>query len=240
MARTSIEWTESSWNPVTGCSKISEGCAHCYAERIAVRLQAMGQPRYRNGFQVTLHPDIIELPLHWQKPRSIFVNSMSDLFHKAVPDSFVDSVFSTIEKADWHVFQILTKRVERLAALDRTRDWPRNIMIGVTVESAETADRIDVLRTTSAPLKFVSFEPLIGLVGQVDLRGIDWIIVGGESGPGARPMEEAWVLDLKRQARRFDIPFFFKQWGGPFKKRRGRMLQGRFWDERPVVSASIS
>jgi protein gp37 len=239
MARTSIEWTECSWNPVTGCSKISDGCAHCYAERMAKRLCAMGQARYRNGFEVTLHPDLLELPLRWRKPRSIFVNSMSDLFHADVPSPYIASVLSTIVRADRHIFQILTKRAERLAAFDLRCDWPRNAMIGVTVEHAKTKDRIKALRATSARSKFISFEPLIGPVGEIDLSGIDWIIVGGESGPGARPMEESWVLDLKRQARERGIPFFFKQWGGVFKKRRGRLLEGRLWEELPAALASV-
>ena len=233
MARTTIEWTECSWNPVTGCSKISAGCEHCYAERMAKRLKAMGQPRYRNGFDVTLHEDIIDLPLNWRSPRSIFVNSMSDLFHEKVPAEFIDSVVSTMRKADWHRYQILTKRAERLVALDRALNWPANAIVGVTVEHRDTRDRIEALRSTKAKCKFISFEPLIAPVGNVDLRGIDWVIVGGESGPGARPMEEAWVLEIKRQAEALGIPFFFKQWGGFFKKRRGRLLEGREWNERP-------
>ena len=199
MARTTIEWTECSWNPVTGCSKISAGCEHCYAERMARRLCAMGQPRYRNGFEVTLHRDIVDLPLHWRKPRSIFVNSMSDLFHEKVPDAFIASIVETIDATDWHRFQLLTKRAERIAELDSVIAWPSNAMIGVTVEHRDTIGRIDALRASSASRKFISFEPLIGPVGKVDLRGIDWVIVGGESGPGARPMEEAWVLEIKRQ-----------------------------------------
>jgi protein gp37 len=237
MARTTIEWTECSWNPVTGCSKISAGCEHCYAERMAKRLKAMGQSRYRNGFAVTLHRDIIGLPLKWRSPRSIFVNSMSDLFHQKVPDAFIDSVIRTIRTADWHRFQLLTKRAERLGILDSEIDWPDNAFVGVTVEHRDTRDRIEELRSTSARYKFISFEPLIGPIGKVDLRGVDWVIVGGESGPGARPMEESWVLEIKRQADALDIPFFFKQWGGVFKKRRGRLLEGREWNERPAVLA---
>ncbi|MFA6007947.1 MAG: phage Gp37/Gp68 family protein [Candidatus Shapirobacteria bacterium] len=233
MARTTIEWTECSWNPVTGCSKISAGCEHCYAERMAKRLKAMGQPRYRNGFNVTLHEDIVELPLHWRAPRSIFVNSMSDLFHDEVPDSFIDSVLKTVRKAEWHHFQLLTKRAERLVAIDRVVDWPNNAIVGVTVEHRDTRDRIEALCSTEAPCKFISFEPLIGPVGKIDLRGVDWVIVGGESGPGARPMEEAWAIEIKQQAESLGIPFFFKQWGGFFKKRRGRLLEGREWNGRP-------
>ena len=239
MARTTIEWTECSWNPITGCTKISAGCEHCYAERMAKRLKAMGQSRYSNGFDLTLHNDILDLPLRWRKPRSIFVNSMSDLFHKNVPDSFVDKVLSTIREAEWHRFQLLTKRAERLALIDNYIEWPSNSMIGVTVENRDTRDRIDLLRATAAPIKFISFEPLISPVGKLDLRGIDWVIVGGESGPGARPMDVSWVLEIKRQAERLDIPFFFKQWGGTIKKRRGRMLEGQEWNEVPTMVAGI-
>lgn len=233
MALTTIEWTECSWNPVTGCTKLSAGCEHCYAERMSRRLKAMGQIRYRNGFVPTLHRDIVDLPLHWKKSRSIFVNSMSDLFHENVPDAFIEEVLGTIRKANWHLFQILTKRAGRLASIDADITWPSNAMVGVTVEHRDTRDRIDELRSTTAPVKFISFEPLIGPVGKIDLRGIDWVIVGGESGPGARPMEEAWVLAIKHQAESLGIPFFFKQWGGFFKKRRGRILEGREWNDRP-------
>jgi len=205
---------------------------------MAKRLKAMGQPRYRNGFEVTLHDDIIDLPLRWRSPRSIFVNSMSDLFHEKVPDAFIDSVVSTMRKANWHHYQILTKRAERLVALDASIDWPTNAIVGVTVEHRDTRERIEALRSTAARSKFISFEPLIGPVGEVDLRGIDWVIVGGESGPGARPMQEAWALEIKRQAETLGIPFFFKQWGGFFKKRRGRLLEGREWNERPVALLS--
>jgi len=236
MARTTIEWTECSWNPVTGCSKISAGCEHCYAERMAKRLCAMGQPRYRNGFKVTLHRDIVDLPLHWRTPRSIFVNSMSDLFHEKVPDAFIASIIGTIRAADWHRFQLLTKRAARIAELDSLLEWPENAMLGVTVEHRDTVARIEALRSSSAARKFISFEPLIGPVGKVNLRGIDWVIVGGESGPGARPMEEAWVLEIKRQADALDIPFFFKQWGGVFKKKRGRSLEGREWNGMPAFA----
>jgi protein gp37 len=239
MARTTIEWTECSWNPVTGCSKISAGCDHCYAERMAKRLQAMGQPRYRDGFKVTLHRDIVDLPLRWRAPRSIFVNSMSDLFHARVPEIFIDSIISTMREARRHRFQVLTKRAERLVDLDASLEWPENAIVGVTVEHRDTRERIEALRSISAYRKFISFEPLIGSVGKVDLRGIDWVIVGGESGPGARSMNESWVLEIKHQAERLGIPFFFKQWGGVFKKRRGRILQGREWNGRPAEPARL-
>ncbi len=236
MASTTIEWTQCSWNPVTGCCKISEGCAHCYAERMAKRLCAMGQQRYAKGFDVALHPDIVDLPLRWRKPKSIFVNSMSDLFHPKVPDSFIASIVETIRKAEWHRFQVLTKRASRLESIDSLLEWPSNTMLGVTVEHRDTHGRLDALRSTKAACKFVSFEPLIGPIGKVDLRGIDWVIVGGESGPGARPMEEAWVLEIRAQAQRLGIPFFFKQWGGVRKKKRGRMLEGQLWDEMPAAA----
>ncbi len=196
----------------------------------------MGQARYAKGFDVALHPDIVELPLRWRKPKSIFVNSMSDLFHEKVPDSFIASIVETMRKAEWHRFQLLTKRASRLESIDRLLEWPSNTMLGVTVEHRDTHERLDALRSTKAPCKFVSFEPLIGPIGKVDLRGIDWVIVGGESGPGARPMEEAWVFEIRAQAQRLSIPFFFKQWGGVRKKKRGRMLEGRLWDEMPTAA----
>ena len=234
MAKTAIEWTEATWNPVTGCTKISEGCANCYAERMAKRLKAMGQKRYRNGFDVTLHPEILDTPLKWNKPSAIFVNSMSDLFHEKVPADFISSVVHTMCLADHHQFQVLTKRAERLIVLDKSLVWTPNILMGVTVENMHSVSRIEALRSCHAGLKFISFEPLLESVGQVDLSGIDWVIVGGESGPGARRMEQEWVIEIKEQAEARGIPFFFKQWGGVFKKKAGRMLDGRTWDERPV------
>jgi protein gp37 len=236
MARTAIEWTDATWNPVTGCTKLSEGCAHCYAERMAKRLKAMGQKRYKNGFEVTLHPEVLDAPLHWEKPSSIFVNSMSDLFHENIPADFISSVFKTMNMADHHQFQVLTKRAERLVALDHLFDWTSNILMGVTVENSRSVSRIEALRSCHARLKFISFEPLLESTGRVDLSGIDWVIVGGESGPGARKMEEEWVLEIKEQVETCGIPFFFKQWGGVFKKRAGRLLNGRTWDERPVAA----
>jgi protein gp37 len=229
-----IEWTEATWNPVTGCTKISPGCRHCYAERLAKRLQAMGQPRYARGFRVTLHPDLLDLPFRWQTPRRIFVNSMSDLFHEAVPDAFVQRVFARMGQADWHCFQILTKRAERLAALSPQLSWRPHIWMGVSVESTRYVSRIDALRQTGACVKFLSLEPLLGPLPHLDLWGINWVIVGGESGPGARPMDPAWVVDLRDQCQRAGVPFFFKQWGGVHKKRMGRMLEGRTWDEMPA------
>jgi len=231
-----IEWTESTWNPVTGCTKISPGCKHCYAERMAERLQAMGQSNYRNGFELTLQPHMLELPLRWRKPQTIFVNSMSDLFHKDVPIEYIERVFDVMRRAHWHRFQVLTKRADRLAELDARIDWAENIWMGASVESAKYRTRIDELRSTRALVKFLSLEPLLGPLPSLDLRGIDWVIVGGESGPKARPMNPEWVTDLRDQCRIARIPFFFKQWGGKNKKLAGRILDGRTWDEMPMAS----
>jgi len=236
--RSSIEWTESTWNPLTGCTKISPGCKYCYAERMALRLQAMGQPNYRNGFKLTLHEHALELPLTWKRPQMIFVNSMSDLFHQDVPLVFVQKVFDIMRRASWHTFQVLTKRSKRLRELDSKVNWPSNVWMGVSVESEKYVFRIDDLRQTRACTKFLSLEPLLGHLPDLDLRGINWVIVGGESGPGARPVEEEWVIDIKNQCRAAPVPFFFKQWGGSNKKRAGRVLQGRTWDEMPSLLTS--
>ena len=228
-----IEWTDATWNPVTGCSKISPGCKHCYAERMANRLKWMGQANYRNGFEVTLQPQMLELPLRWKAPKRIFVNSMSDLFHVEVPLSYIEDVFDVMRRAHWHQFQVLTKRGERIEELSPKLVWAPNIWMGVSVENEQYAYRIAHLRKTGANVKFLSIEPLIGQVGKLNLRGVDWVIVGGESGPGARPMRTAWVLDVKRQCEVASVPFFFKQWGGVNKKRAGRELNGRIYDELP-------
>ena len=233
-ANSAIEWTGSTWNPVTGCIKISPGCKHCYAERMAKRLQAMGQKNYVNGFELALHPHALELPLSWKKPQTIFVNSMSDLFLNEVPADFIGKVFDVMRRAHWHTFQVLTKRAERLAALSQNLSWEKNIWMGVSVESRDYVSRIDHLRASGAHLKFLSMEPLLGPVPNLDLRGIDWVIVGGESGPGARPMQEGWVVEIKEQCVRARVPFFFKQWGGFRKKKAGRELQGRTWEQMPL------
>lgn len=233
----SIEWTESTWNPLTGCTKISPGCKHCYALRMALRLQAMGQPHYANGFKLTLHEDSLELPLRWKKPQTIFVNSMSDLFHEDVPLDFIHRMFQVMRRAHWHRFQILTKRAERLAELSPRLDWPDNVWMGVSVERTDYVFRIDYLRSTGAMIKFLSLEPLLGPLPDLDLTGMDWVIVGGESGPRARPMSPGWVLDIRDQCRHAGVPFFFKQWGGVRKKKTGRLLDGRTWDEMPVVQS---
>ena len=228
-----IEWTESTWNPITGCTKISPGCKYCYAERMAERLQAMGQVNYMNGFQLTLQPHMLELPLRWKKPQLIFVNSMSDLFHEDVPLEYIQEVFSVMNQAYWHRFQVLTKRAGRLEAITSLLDWTPNIWMGVSVENEDHRQRIEHLRRTGAQIKFLSLEPLLGPLPNLDMTGIDWVIVGGESGPRARQMHPAWVIDLRDQCRRANIPFFFKQWGGKNKKQAGRVLEKRVWNEMP-------
>ena len=231
----SIEWTESTWNPITGCTKVSPGCKFCYAERMAKRLKAMGSANYENGFKLTLHEHVLELPLTWKKPQTIFVNSMSDLFHKNVPLEFIQKMFDVMNKAYWHRFQILTKRSERLFELDPMLTWTDNIWMGVSVENENYTYRIDHLRYTNAKVKFLSIEPLIGTIEHLDLTNINWVIVGGESGPGARPIKEEWVIRIRDECRRAKVPFFFKQWGGVNKKKNGRVLKGRTWDEMPVL-----
>jgi protein gp37 len=230
-----IEWTESTWNPVTGCTKVSPGCKHCYAERMAKRLRAMGQENYRNGFRLTLQPRMLDLPLRWRKPQVIFVNSMSDLFHEDVPLDYILRVFDVMRRAQWHRFQVLTKRSARLAELDSKLDWAPNIWMGVSVESDEYRARIDDLRRTRALFKFLSLEPLLGPLHNLDLHGVDWVIVGGESGHRARAMNLAWAIDLRDQCRKANVPFFFKQWGGKNKKQAGRLLEGQTWDQLPTA-----
>jgi protein gp37 len=233
--KSSIEWTESTWNPVTGCTKISPGCKHCYAERMAKRLHAMGQINYKNGFRLTLHEHSLELPIQWKQPQMIFVNSMSDLFHKDVPIDFIQQAFDIMRKAYWHTFQILTKRSSRLLELDSQLDWPQNIWMGVSVETADYTPRIDDLRSTNAKIKFLSLEPLLGPLHELNLTNINWVIVGGESGPGARPVLQEWVVDIRDQCSNAQVPFFFKQWGGINKKKAGRELDGKTWDELPTM-----
>lgn len=233
-ATSSIEWTESTWNPVTGCSKISPGCKHCYAERMANRLAAMGQPRYVNGFGVTLQEDIVELPLRWTKPRIVFVNSMSDLFHRDVPDDYIQNCFDVMNRASQHTFQILTKRPERVCDMAGDLEWGSNIWMGTSVETAEYAWRAKAVAQAPAAIRFLSVEPLLGPIGRLPLTKIDWVIVGGESGPGARSMQIDWVRAIRDRCVARGVPFFFKQWGGVNKKRAGRELDGRYWDEMPA------
>ena len=233
-----IEWTEATWNPVTGCTKVSAGCKHCYAERLAQRLQAMGNHRYRNGFNLTLHDDVVDLPRSWSTGRMIFVNSMSDLFHKDVSVDFIQRVFATMRDCSQHTFQILTKRSERLQKLASQMDWPPNVWMGVSVEDSRVLSRVHDLRKVPAAVRFLSCEPLIGSLAGIDLTNIQWVIVGGESGFGARPMKIEWVREIFRACRKADVPFFFKQWGGVRKDLTGRLLRGRTYDEMPVRVAA--
>ncbi|MBI4828759.1 MAG: phage Gp37/Gp68 family protein [Nitrospinae bacterium] len=235
-ARTAIEWTESTWNPVTGCTKISPGCKHCYAERMAKRLKAMGQHNYRNGFEITIHEHALHAPIKIKKPQTIFVNSMSDLFHNRVPLDFIKNVFATMNLTPHHCYQVLTKRSGRLRELNATLEWAPNIWMGVSVENGEYIHRIDDLRETDAHTKFLSIEPLLGPIPNLELSGIDWVIVGGESGPKARLMEKSWVTGIRDQCERANVPFFFKQWGGVNKKKAGRTLDGKIWDAMPVAA----
>ncbi len=235
-ATTTIEWTDKTWNPVTGCSPISDGCAHCYAAKMARRLKAMGSKRYMNGFSVTLHPDLVSLPLHWKKPKRIFVNSMSDLFHEEVPFEFIEEIFRTMAKARQHTFQVLTKRAERLAECATHLAWPPNVWMGVTVESGKYLHRVDLLRNIPSAIRFLSVEPLVGHPGLLNLAGIDWVIAGGESGPAARAVRKEWVETVRDQCIGSGVSFFFKQWGGVNKKKAGRLLDGRTWNQYPVAT----
>lgn len=233
--QSSIEWTESTWNPVTGCTKISPGCKNCYAERMAKRLKAMGQERYRNGFKLTRQPQALKEPYHWKKGRVVFVNSMSDLFHKKVSLSYIQKVFKVMNDNPQHTFQILTKRSERLKELASSLNWSENIWMGVTIENNDYIHRADDLRHIDCAVKFLSLEPLIGAVPDLDLTNVDWTIVGGESGPKARPIYEDWVVEIKEKCQTSDVPFFFKQWGGVNKKKTGRTLLGKIWDAYPKI-----
>ncbi|MCP5047390.1 MAG: phage Gp37/Gp68 family protein [bacterium] len=237
MAKSSIEWTEATWNPVTGCTKISAGCKHCYAERMSKRLQAMGAVRYKNAFELTLHPHVLKEPYSWRKSRTVFVNSMSDLFHKDIPLEFIQEIFKVMNDNPRHTFQVLTKRAHLLQQYNKELTWSDNIWMGVTVENSKNLDRIDLLRETDAVVKFLSIEPLIGPIDRINLNQIDWVVVGGESGPGARPMKEEWVSSIKDQCLKENVPFFFKQWGGINKKKTGRLFEGKTWDQMPVVMA---
>ncbi len=232
-----IEWTEATWNPVTGCSKVSPGCAHCYAETFAERWRGLPGHPYQQGFDLRLWPERLEVPLRWRRPRTIFVNSMSDLFHEEIPAEYVAEIFDVMERADWHVFQILTKRPERLEALADDLPWPPNVWMGVSIENRRFVQRADYLRRTPAQTKFISAEPLLGPLEGLDLSGIDWLIAGGESGPRHRPMDVEWARDLRDRCVEENVAFFFKQWGGIRSKSGGRMLDGRVWDELPTTPA---
>ncbi|MBW6459761.1 MAG: phage Gp37/Gp68 family protein [Bacteroidales bacterium] len=235
MSQSKIEWTEMTWNPVTGCTKVSSGCRNCYAEVMSRRLQAMGQEKYKNGFKLTLHPEILSEPYTWKRSKVVFVNSMSDLFHQSVPIQYVQQVFDVMNDNPHHLFQVLTKRAERMHYYDEKGllKWSHNIWMGVSVEDKNNAFRIDLLRKTKARVKFLSCEPLIGPLNDLNLDNIDWVIVGGESGPKARPMEPEWAIDIMEQCHRADVKFFFKQWGGFNKKKAGRVLNGNVYDEMP-------
>lgn len=237
MRNTAIEWTDATWNPSTGCTKISPGCDHCYSERLSLRLSKMGLRKYRNGFKFTLHPGELQVPLRWRKPQKIFVNSMSDLFHEEMPFELLKSIFDVMIDANWHIYQILTKRPQRMSRFisDYGRSIPENVWIGVSVENSDWKHRIDVLRRISTRIRFVSFEPLLGSIGKIDLEGISWVIVGGESGPNHRLMSAEWVREIREQCVAFNVPFFFKQWGGLRPKSGGRILDGRTWDEYPTT-----
>lgn len=230
---TKIEWTEETWNPITGCTKCSEGCEHCYAAAFAKRLQAMGNQRYENGFEVTVHRDLFDKPLRWTKPKMIFVNSMSDLFHDDVSDEDILEIFATMNQAKHHTFQILTKRADRLVELSPKINWTANIWMGVSIENKRALHRCDKLKQTGAKIKFISAEPLLESISEIDLKGIDWLIVGGESGAKSRPIEENWVLELRDLAQSNNVPFFFKQWGGLRKKANGNELQGKHYKNYP-------
>lgn len=232
-----IEWTNATWNPVTGCTKVSEGCRHCYAERFAERFRGVEGHPFEQGFDLKLWPERLTIPLDWKKPRMIFVNSMSDLFHEKVPLTYIKKVFAVMEEADWHNFQVLTKRSRRLKELAPKLDWPDNVWMGVSVEDMKVAHRVDDLREVPAAIRFLSCEPLIGSLKALNLDDMQWVIVGGESGPGARPMEEEWVRELRTTCRTKKIPFFFKQWGGTVKSKTGRELDGETYSEFPVVTA---
>lgn len=233
MATSKIEWTEASWNPLTGCTKISPGCKHCYAEKMALRLQAMGSPNYVDGFNLRLHENALGLPATWKKPKLIFVNSMSDLFHEDVPFEFIKRVFGVMAENSHHVFQILTKRSKRLSQLAPQLKWPRNVWMGVSIENMAYTYRIDNLRNVPAAVRFLSCEPLLSSLGPLNLSGIHWVIVGGESGPGARPMEKTWATEIRDSCQQQGVPFFFKQWGGTNKKKAGKLLDGALWHEKP-------
>ena len=235
MASTKIEWTESTWNPITGCTKITSGCKFCYAEVMARRLKAMGQEKYKNGFELTLHPDTLKEPYTWKKGKMIFVNSMSDLFHKNVPVEYIQQIFKVIKENPQHVFQILTKRADILRYYDSEGwiEWPHNLWMGVTVENKSVTNRIDLLRQTGARVKFLSCEPLLSNLPSMNLQNIDWVIVGGESGRTPRPIKEEWVIDIKEQCLRANVAFYFKQWGGTNKKKAGKILGGVIYNQMP-------
>jgi protein gp37 len=238
--RSAIEWTEATWNPVTGCAQVSPGCAHCYAKTFAERWRGVPEHPYEQGFELKLWPKRLDQPIRWRRPRVIFVNSMSDLFHEDIPEQFIEEVFRVMGEADWHVFQVLTKRHERLLELSDRLPWPPNVWIGVSIENRRFVHRADYLRQVPAAVRFISAEPLLGPLEGLDLSGIDWLIAGGESGPGHRPVREEWLVELRDRCSEEDVAFFFKQWGGARPKSGGRLLEGRSWDEMPVQPSAAA
>ncbi len=240
MAQSNIEWTEMTWNPTTGCDKISAGCKFCYAEIMSKRLQAMGLEKYKDNFEVRIHEEALDTPYTWKASKVVFVNSMSDLFHKDIPLEFIKKVFKVMNNNPQHVFQVLTKRAERLLELHTELKWTHNIWMGVSVENNTVTNRIDSLRNTNARVKFLSLEPLLGPLPDLNLENIDWVIVGGESGHKPRPMDADWVIDIQEQCKKNDVAFFFKQWGGKNKKAAGRLLNGRTYDEMPEIELQRS
>lgn len=240
MKQSKIEWTETTWNPTSGCTKISSGCKNCYAERMSFRLQAMGMEKYKDGFEIRMHPSVLKEPFTWKNPRTVFVNSMSDLFHEELPLKYIQEVFKVMNENPIHTFQVLTKRADILEEYSNYLNWTKNIWMGVTVENKENKQRIDSLRNIGANVKFLSLEPLIGSVGKLDLENIDWAIVGGESGPGAREIKKEWIIEIKEQCQFQNTHFFFKQWGGTNKKKTGRVLEGKIWDEMPTREELIA
>jgi protein gp37 len=239
MAQSSIEWTEMTWNPTTGCNKLTAGCKFCYAEIMSRRLHAMGVEKYKDNFKLSIHPETLEIPYTWKKPKVVFVNSMSDLFHKDVPLEYIKKVFKVMNETPQHTYQVLTKRGDVLAEYDKHLKWTPNIWMGVSVEDTRVVDRIDYLRKTSAQIKFLSLEPLLSALPNLNLKKINWVIVGGESGPKSRPMEKEWIIDIKKQCQKAKVAFFFKQWGGVRKSQTGRELNGKTYNEMPKTQVSL-
>lgn len=238
MTQSKIEWTEITWNPTTGCNKVSAGCKNCYAEIFAKRLQAMGNQKYKNGFEFTIHPDVLKEPLKWRTPKLVFVNSMSDLFHENISLSFLKEIFKVMNNTPQHTYQVLTKRAKRLEKISKELEWTDNIWMGVTVENDDEINRIQSLKKTPAKIKFLSLEPLLGSLNNLNLKGIDWVIVGGESGIKSREIKEEWILDIKNQCEKYKTEFFFKQWGGMNKKANGRELRGKTYNGMPEIRSA--
>lgn len=236
MAQSKIEWTEMTWNPTTGCTKISQGCKYCYAEVMSNRLFAMGMEKYKDNFKIRMHNNALNIPYNWKKPKIVFVNSMSDLFHEEIPNHFILKAFKVMNENPQHIFQVLTKRAERLSTVANKLHWTKNIWMGVTVENSSVEHRIEYLRDINAYVKFLSLEPLIGPLPNINLSKIDWVIVGGESGNNPRPMEKKWVVDIKEQCKNSNAYFFFKQWGGKNKKKNGRAINGKYYNGMPEIN----